>query len=272
MSESTLPLSRVLDALAQIAPLHLAADWDNVGLLLEPAPWPRTCRRALLTIDLSEAVLAEALEAEADLVVAYHPPIFGGLKRLTAGAPLQRVVLEAARRGVAIYSPHTALDAAPGGINEWLAEGLGELTATAPIEPLDDTGSIGQGRIAELRTPITLPELVARLKAHLGLHHLRLAAAPAHAQGGTFRRIALCPGAGESVFERLRGPEVFVTGEMRHHSVLARVAAGESVVLTEHTNTERGYLPVLQRRLSEALSGALDVRVSAVDRDPLEVV
>ena len=72
----------------------------------------------------------------------------------------------------------------------------------------------------------------------------------------------------------LRGAaaDVLVTGELAHHDVLAAVAAGRSVVLAGHSNTERGFLKVLQRRLRDAFPGVIDVLVSKADRDPFAVV
>ncbi|MEM7262432.1 MAG: Nif3-like dinuclear metal center hexameric protein [Planctomycetota bacterium] len=72
---------RLLSVLSELAPLELAEDWDNVGVLVDPTP--REIRRILLCIDFSEAVLDEALSAGVDWVVAYHPLIFSGLKRLS---------------------------------------------------------------------------------------------------------------------------------------------------------------------------------------------
>lgn len=262
-------LSAIIDALGAIAPLAYAEDWDNVGLLVEPPErWDDApVERALVAIDLTEAVLDEALEAGARLVVAYHPPIFGGLTRLTRAAPAERVVLRCVASGVAVYSPHTALDATTGGLTDWLVSGLGPCVDVVPLVPHPEIARVGSGRLAQLATPTPLSELVARLKAHLGLDHVRVAAADTDADVG---RVAVCPGAGGSLFAKEHRAGLYLTGEMRHHDVLAKVAAGSAVVLTDHTNTERGYLPTLARRMSAAVEG-LDVRVSAVDRDPLRV-
>ena len=85
--------------------------------------------------------------------------------------------------------------------------------------------------------------------------------------------MGVCPGAGESMLSGAvaQGAEVFVTGEMRHHDVLAAIDKGCSVILAGHTNTERGYLPVLAEKI-RAAEGALDVRVSEADRWPFEEV
>lgn len=123
--------------LEDLAPLALAEDWDNVGLLVGARDWP-VDGPVLLTIDLTDAVMDEAERLGAGMIVAYHPSIFGGLERLTADEPSARNVLRAARAGIAIYSPHTALDAAPGGMNDWLANGLG----TGTISPLAAHGDL----------------------------------------------------------------------------------------------------------------------------------
>ncbi len=119
-------LSQLLSVLEEIAPIRYAERWDNVGLLVgDPA---QEIGRAMLTIDYTAAVAAEAAQHVCDVVVSYHPPIFDAIKRITAGS----LIHDAIRRGVAIYSPHTALDVADGGTNDMLADALG-LTDRQPL-------------------------------------------------------------------------------------------------------------------------------------------
>ena len=298
-------IARVVEAMKRIAPLHLAEKWDNVGLIVDVA---RGVARAggggaaagappqvFLTNDLTERVLAEALslDPQPDIIVTYHPTPFRSFKKLGNGDPTGRIVLDLVRRGVAVYSPHTALDSVAGGVNDWLASGMGKGTVTA-VQPADapadaaggadDAPVQGQGRVVALDEPVPLTELVARVKAHLGLDHVRVADAGLRGggdegggEGGDglrlVRTVALCAGAGASV---LRGcaADVWLTGEMSHHEVLGAVHAGTAVVLTEHSNCERGYLPVLSGKLLTELGGpdAATITVSAVDEDPLRVV
>jgi dinuclear metal center YbgI/SA1388 family protein len=379
-----LPLSRAVELLERIAPLAYAEEWDNVGLLLEPAGDRRdpsaaaAIARALLCVDLTPAVLAEAVARDVDLIVAYHPPLFRPLTRLRSGVPGERTVLDAARAGIALYSPHTALDAAPGGVNDWLAEGLGAGTSApllpgnprVPAEnklvvfaPATHTGALrtalaeagagmigeyvecsfelagsgtflgsaasnpsvgergrlerveevrlemicpagalpriaaairrvhpyeepawdvyplvprprpgfGVGRSVTLSEPAPLATLVERLKAHTGRAGLRVAASPEHRAGGLVQRISVCAGSGGSVLARGPGHEVEVTGELSHHAVLASLARGASVILCEHSSSERGFLPVLAGRIAEAADGALDCLLAESDREPLEL-
>ena len=118
-------LSEIINAMEAIAPTRYAEAWDNVGLLAGDPKQDVT--RAMLAIDYTGEVAAEAQAAGCDLIIAYHPPIFAAVKRLTAGS----LVFDAIRRGVAIYSPHTAWDVAPGGTNDFLADVMGVVERSA---------------------------------------------------------------------------------------------------------------------------------------------
>jgi dinuclear metal center YbgI/SA1388 family protein len=120
---ATLTVAAVVEFLERFAPLHLAADWDNVGLLLGDRG--ARVRRALTCLTVTPEVAAEAVEGKAQLVVTHHPVLFRAVKRLTASHPEGRVLTALIRAGVAVYSPHTAFDNTAGGINDALAGRLG---------------------------------------------------------------------------------------------------------------------------------------------------
>ena len=374
-------LNTVIEALERIAPPGLAEAWDNVGLLIEPSR-ARRAGRVLLTIDLTEPVLDEAIRRKAQLIVAYHPPIFEPIKRLTVSDYRQRFIIGAIENGLAVYSPHTALDAVPGGVNDWLCDGFGagqrrplqcaaagsdtethKIVIFVPADAADrvrdavaecGAGVIGhydhcsfnlagfgtfrgdettnptvgrkgrveraeevrlemvcseshlpriaeairrahpyeepawevyplaprpshesgQGRELELDRPVALATLVRRIKRHLKLPRVRVAAALSHRRRGRDRTIALCAGAGGSVVSSSHA-DLFLTGEMRHHDILDANARGTSVVLCDHTNTERGYLPILRRMLMNQLGAAgkqVKIDVSKADAEPLSIV
>ncbi|KAH8727955.1 GTP cyclohydrolase 1 type 2/Nif3 [Phaeosphaeriaceae sp. PMI808] len=100
------------------------SSWDNTGLLLEApfTPDRRQSNTALLTIDLTKAVADEAIALKSSIIIAYHPIIFRGLKSLTLADTQQQTLLRLASHGISVYSPHTAVDAAPGGLGDWLAD------------------------------------------------------------------------------------------------------------------------------------------------------
>lgn len=125
-------VGRIEKALNEIAPPRLAQAWDNVGLLVGDRA--RRCRAALVCIDLTAAVLAEAIAARCGFVFAYHPPLFKPVSRLLADSGgTESLVHRAIEAKIAIYSSHTALDAAAGGTNDVLADLCG-LTDLSPFE------------------------------------------------------------------------------------------------------------------------------------------
>lgn len=265
-------LTSLIAALKAIAPIELAADWDNVGLLVEGTPG-RKIETVFFCIDLTHAVLDEAIGAAADVIVAYHPPIFGGVKRLTRRSPGQHLLIRLIEAGISVWSPHTALDAAEDGLCDWLLNGAGEMKEREIIEACpaaSENPQVGMGRTGRLDKPIALPEMVERIKLFLGLNNVRLASAARHTQGKPIKRISVCPGAGGALFSKVRFTDLLITGEMRHHDVLGKLSAGTSVILTDHTNTERGYLPIFAKRVSEATG--VKSHVSALDADPLVIV
>ena len=126
------------DVAAPIAPLNLAQSWDNVGLLAGDES--QECTGIMLCIDLTESVIAEALRRKANLLLAYHPPLFKPIGRLTATSTgTDRLIFLAISKGIAVYSMHTALDAAAGGTNDVLAD----LCGLSNVEPFEHvpTGS-----------------------------------------------------------------------------------------------------------------------------------
>jgi dinuclear metal center YbgI/SA1388 family protein len=264
---SSVRWSELQALLQEIAPLELAADWDNTGLVLEPRRLRGAIRRVLLAIDLSVSVVQEAKRARCDLVVAYHPPIFRGLKRLSVGDPQQAAVMAALDAGIAVYSPHTALDAAAGGLADWLVDCV---AGSGQAEHVRPCGEGDFGRAFSLRAPQTVQALLPALRRRLKVRGLRVAL-PDSGMRHKVRTVAVAAGAGGSVLAGQHA-DLWLTGELSHHGALAAVREGTAVVCAEHSNTERGYLPVLQRRLQKVLGKALDIRCAKTDTDPFRYV
>ncbi|KAF8595835.1 NGG1p interacting factor 3 [Ceratobasidium sp. AG-I] len=261
-----------------IGPLRLAESWDNVGLLLESPVSKPSNKRILLTIDLTSAVADEALSTPTSLIVTYHPPIFSGLKSLTLGNPLQRSLLRCAAEGISVFSPHTALDSVRGGVNDSLAACLGDQSKVDILGEVKENDA-GAGRLVTLSEPASLSTLCTRVKSYCGLEHLQVGiplGLDSHAT--SIRTIAICAGSGGSVLKGAKA-DLYLTGEMSHHEVLATVAQGTSVILCGHSNTERPYLAALRQKLQEALNQDPEIQgeqyevvVSKSDVDPLVIV
>ncbi len=137
-------VATIVEFLDRFAPRELAADWDNVGLLLGESSAPAERIMACLTVTPESA--SEAIAERANLIVTHHPILFRGVKRLTDATAEGRMLLGLIRAGVAVYSPHTAFDNTHGGINELLARRLA-LTDVVPLRRPPPRSPPGTGGI-----------------------------------------------------------------------------------------------------------------------------
>lgn len=258
---SGMPLAALIRAIEQLAPPACAEEWDNIGLLMAPTG-SRRIHRLLLTIDCTPAVVEEAIRAKIDLIVAYHPPLFTPVQTLSPADPLARRLLRLMEERIAVYSPHTALDHAADGVNDWLANGiLGDDGGRVETDPTSCT------RVVRFKKALSAKQLGQRVKSHLRIPYTRVALPD---KPRKIASVAVCAGAGMAALESVRA-DAYVTGEMKHHDVLNAVARGTTVILSEHTHTERGYLPILRKRLSKVTGGCVDIRVARADRDPIRL-
>ncbi|QWX84312.1 Nif3-like dinuclear metal center hexameric protein [Cellulophaga sp. HaHaR_3_176] len=129
-------VKQITNILEELAPLAYAEDFDNVGLLV--GDYNTEVSGVLVTLDTLENVVDEAIEKKCNLIISFHPIIFGGLKKITGSTYVQRVVIKAIQNNIAIYSMHTALDNAIKGVNYKMCEVLG-LTNTKILIPQKST-------------------------------------------------------------------------------------------------------------------------------------
>jgi dinuclear metal center YbgI/SA1388 family protein len=250
-------LSRVVEVLQSIAPTAHAEDWDNVGLLVGD---PRqSVSKAILTIDYTHEVAAEARQQNGDLILAYHPPIFSGLKSITVPS----LIYDAIRRGIAIYSPHTALDVAPNGTNDMLADALG-LTDRRPLRVI-------QPKATQLKLVTFVPEKDVP----------RVSEALFNAGAGTIGNYSQCsfrsPGTGTFFGEEGTSPTVGRSGrleeapEVRIETVVPIDKVSEVVAALKHSHTYEEPAFDLQQ-LAAPPTGIGQGRIGSVPSTPREEI
>ncbi|MFN8306216.1 MAG: Nif3-like dinuclear metal center hexameric protein [Ferruginibacter sp.] len=126
----------IITVLESIAPPSLQEGYDNAGLLTGQPGWD--CSGVLITLDATEAVIQEAIEKKCNLVVAHHPIIFGGLKKINGKNYVERTVITAIKQDIAIYAIHTNLDNVLHGVNAMIADAIG-LVNRAVLQPKSST-------------------------------------------------------------------------------------------------------------------------------------
>lgn len=234
-------------AVDRFAPLRKAkTSWDNVGVLVNSGTWDT---RVMLTIDLTETVLQECIGLGIKNILSYHPVIFRPVKKLDVK---EHVAVSCVKNGINVFSPHSALDPL---MNEYIYKMFNE----AEFQRKRNNGPNGS----------SVKDVVEGLKRRSGLERLRMCLARDHTVetvpplmyvgvGATFRNTSL-------------RNSIVITGEMSHHDLLHCASNGTSVILMEHSNSERICLEHVASRLRSELP-EYEVVISKEDRDPITIV
>lgn len=242
-------VQEILRELKAFAPTELACNWDNVGLLVDAG---RPVSRVLTALDITADVVREAAAQGCELIVSHHPVIFDPLKRIAAD-DVPALLLQ---NGISAICMHTNLDAAPGGVNDTLADTLG-MAREGRREFADGCGRIGT-------VPATTATELARFCAatlHSGVKYVD--------SPRPVTCLAEVSGAGGSYLQQAidEGADCLVTGEAAHHIALLAKQKGVGLVVAGHWGTEQAVADVLAARLTAAFPGLTAVHAAA-DTDP----
>ncbi len=275
----TITVDTVADFLARFAPLELAEDWDNVGLLVGDGR--AQVERLMTCLTITPSVVAEAVRRRANLIVAHHPLPFRALKRLTRDTTAGGMLLDLIAAGIAVYSPHTGFDSAAEGINQRLAQGLGLLDikplvphGDCTIESNVDTNALGAGRWGRLDERLSLAQFARRVKDFLAVEHLQLVGEDNRSLG----TVAIACGAAGEFLEpaQAAGCDCLLTGETRFHTCLEAQATGVALILPGHYASERFAVESLAGVLAEQFSGpeggGIEIWPSTAECDPIRWV
>jgi dinuclear metal center YbgI/SA1388 family protein len=219
-------IQKVIDALEQFAPLPLQEDYDNAGL--QVGLTEVEVSGALLCLDVTEAIIDEAVEKNCNLVVSHHPLIFHKLHRISDEDAVQRTVRKALEHHVTVVSMHTNMDAVEGGVNYKIAEKLGlrdlhfiGKRQTVEVKSLSDDNMPvckrhgGEGVIGEFPEMVAADDLVLMLRQRFEVECVQCN----QLLRREIRKVALCGGAGSFLLDEAihAGADAFITGEMHYH-------------------------------------------------------
>lgn len=245
----SLTVSQILEELKAIAPPELACSWDNVGLLVDAG---RPVTKVLTALDITADVVREAAAGGCELIVSHHPVIFDPIKRISA-EDVPGLLLQ---NGISGICMHTNLDAAPGGVNDLLADILG-ISREGRRNFAEDCGRIG----AVKATTTAAIAAFCTGTLHSGVKYVDserpvACLAEVSGAGGSFLQEAIDQGA-----------DCLVTGEAAHHIALLARQKGVGLVVAGHWGTEQAVADLLASRLEQAFP-ELEVCHAAADIDP----
>lgn len=270
-------LGEVLLAAEELWPASLAEEWDAVGLVAGRTS--RTVQKILLAVDPTSAVVDEALEWGADLLLTHHPLLLRPVTSVAANSFKGDIVHRLIEGGCGLLTIHTNGDSSVGGVSDVLADALG-LQNVQPLKQatagLDEEGI---GRYGDLAGVTSLSEFAAKVFSILPAVAGGVRVAGDH--DGLVRRVAVCGGAGDSLFDAVRGcaADVYVTADMRHHPASeAREAAVDGrpyLIDVSHFGSEWLWLTPAAGALDNVLGDHgydVDIRVSSINTDPWDFV
>ena len=247
----------IVDIAEQLAPPYLAEHWDNVGLLVGDEN--RECKKILFALDAIDAVVDEAIDIGADMIITHHPIIFKGVSGINTSTALGRRLIKLIKNDIAVYCAHTSLDIAEGGTNDVLAKTIG----LENIEGLIPEENGFLGRIGTLKEEMSLKEL-----ADLLIKKLDMTSANVTGElSSKVKKVGLCTGSGADrdfmLAAKKAGCDVYITGDVKYHDAQFAYDIGINLIDASHYHTEKIAMPFFCEFVKE--KSGLDCVVSKIN-------
>lgn len=251
----------VMQCLEDLSPVSFAEGWDNVGLLLGRRE--KVVDTVMLCVDVTEQVISQAIQAGVSMIVSHHPLIFSGVKRITNDDVFGTRLLDLIRADICVYAMHTNFDVM--GMADAAAERL-ELLDTEVLQVTyeDEIATEGIGRTGKLKGAMTLEEVAALTKEAFQVPSVRVFGEPET----LCCEVAVCPGSGKSLIKDVlkSGVDVYITGDIDHHTGIDLVAQGICVIDAGHYGVEKLFVPYIYDYFSKIMP---ELRViKAVEEEP----
>lgn len=255
----------IASAIEKFAPKSLQESYDNAGLQVGDPESAVTA--VLLCLDVTEDVIREAKERECSMIVSHHPLIFKGLKSLTGADATQRLVIEALKNNIAVYSAHTNLDSVWDGVSHEIARRLC-VKDLEVLEPHEDNSRAGLGVVGNIK-PLPKIEFLRKIKDTFKVTSLRYSA---QSPSLVVRRVAVCGGAGASLITSAikAKADILVTGDVKYHDF---TSYGDEIIIADigHYESELCSREILSRVIRENFP-ELTIYLSDTETNPIKIL
>ncbi|WKF70324.1 Nif3-like dinuclear metal center hexameric protein [Pediococcus pentosaceus] len=259
---------KLIDRFESFAPKTIAFTNDPVGLQIGNVN--NDIKRVLVTLDVRPEVVDEAIKQNCDMIFSHHPLIFRPIKNLDLSNPQNQMYAKLIQNSILVYSAHTNLDVAKGGMNDWLTEAMGLNHVQTVYSNHYDTNI---GRVGVLPTPVTVEKFAKTLKKTFNLDGLRLVSNDNKAM---VKNVAVVGGDGGKFYPEMlkAGADVFVTGDVYYHTGHDMLANGINVVDVGH-NVEKICIPKLASLFNEWKANndwEVEIIESTVNTNPYQFI
>jgi len=226
---------QIIDILEKLAPVNIAEDYDNVGLLVGDDD--KEISKIMIALDASKDVVKQAINEKVDMLITHHPMIFRGIKRVNTKDFLGDKIINLAKNDIAYYASHTNMDNSVMSKIVCKKLSLKELEFVTPIE--HESKDFGTGCIGILENSMTLKDFSYKLKKDLDIATLRLIGD----ENREISKVACITGSGKSFLKDVlkRKADVFVTGDIDHHTALDVIDMDFCMIDAGHFETEHFF-------------------------------
>ena len=236
----------IIQVIEATFPRTAALGFDNVGLLAGRSE--KEVSRIYLALDATDVVIDRAIKEGADMLITHHPLLFSAVKKVTDEDFITRRIVKLIQNDISYYAMHTNYDVL--GMAELSADYL-KLTDREVLSVTEETkdGCEGFGRVGMLPEQMTLRECGEFVKKALALHDVRVYGDP----DCLVQKAAVCTGSGKSMIPDAlaKGAQVYVTGDIDHHTGIDAVAAGLPIIDAGHYGTEYIFMEAMKKKLSQ---------------------
>ena len=242
-------IEEIIKIMESIAPLSLAADWDNCGIQIHVGK--TDIRKVMTALEISKEVICEAKEKNVDMIITHHPLIFRAIENIDNNTVTGKHIIELINAGISVYSAHTNFDEAEGGNNDYLA-------------------SLLELKNGEFSREMSFHEACEYVKERLNLTGIKTVGD----RDTIIKKVGLCAGSGSDKIKEAiaAGCDLFITGDIKYHDARYAKEAEVCMIDAGHYGTEKFFAENLAAKLADAVEGKLEIIRSEADSEPFRAL
>lgn len=258
-------IKEITTFLEEFAPLEYQESYDNCGLIVGDTK--SEVKGALITLDCTEEIIDEAIATGCNLIIAHHPIIFSGLKKLNGTNYIERTVIKAIKNDIAIYAFHTNLDNVHNGVSAKIADKIGLVNCKVLTPKFTENSQlVGSGILGELKNPINSTEFLKFVKITMQTDCIRYTALVKD----EIKTVAVCGGSGSFLLQNAiaEKADIFITADFKYHEFFD---AENHIIIADigHYESEQFTKELIYDLLTKNFT-KFAVRLSKVNTNPIK--
>ena len=265
-------LRELLDRIRLKYPEELQYSWDNSSLNL--GDLDQDINKIMLTLEITNRTIDEAIEKGVDLVISHHPFLMSKVNQIRTDTIKGGLIYKMIRNNISAYCMHTSYDMAEDGLNDYFFDLLGikdrqVLDVESSLDSYNDGKEYGLGRLADLEKPIEIGDLISSLKDKLNIDHARYV----WPKDLLINKIAVVTGNGSEFFQlaKSKGCDILITGDLKYHQAMDALDMGMALLDFGHYGTEHIFSKSVYNYIN-SISGDIEVLISERNIDPFTFV